>query len=517
MGATLEQIKNQLNQFWSGLEKGKKIKISVSALLIIISISAIIFFISKPRYEELFSRALTYKEAATIIETLDEMGVSWEEKNGFNNILVPSNMKSRVKMELAKQGFSDQDFSIKDAFNEIDWTKTQSDKDIIFNEALQSELERAISQIDGIADAEVFIYKPEEKGFVLNNSQEPSASVIVQKGIGSPLTPQKILSIQTIVANGVGMKSENVSVIDDSGNLLSQTNSDFGNFDLAEQYATQHSYQAWIDSSIDSFLETVFGSGNVAVLSSVKINFDSEVANIVEFKPPIEGDDQGLIRSLQQVEESTVNGTNGGVPGTESNTGDVTDYAQLDDSTSKYEKASKTINYEINQINRQIEKAPGNIESITIAVLINEDALVDGELSEEKRQEVVKLIYAATGLDTKNVEVRTEKFNNTNTLGDPTEPTSGGTTLPSIATIAILAVALLGASGIIGYFVFRRKKSKDKHDLEKIIEERTEEMASLQEIRFDEEKSKFKGQINKFVDQKPEAVAQLLRSWLNED
>ncbi|WP_202708791.1 flagellar basal-body MS-ring/collar protein FliF [Sporosalibacterium faouarense] len=510
-------MKNQLNEFWSGLDKGKKIKLGVSAALIILSITAIILFTTRTKYEELFSRSLTAKESALIVEKLDEMGIDWEEGEGFNSILVPSDMKSRVRMELAKEGFASDGLTMEEAFNDTSWTMTQSDKDRLYNQALSTNLANSISQIDGVASAKVYLYKPKEKGFVLDNDEKATASVIIQKGIGASLTPNKILSIQTTVANAVGMQPEDVSVVDDSGNLLSQADDNSNSFNLSEQYATQQSYQSWVENSIDEFLETVFGTGNVAVVSNVKINFDSEITNIVEFKPPVEGSDEGLIRSLQQMEESTVNGVDGGVAGTESNTEDTTDYVQQDDNLSKYESASKTINYELNEINKQISGAPGKIESITVAVLINQDSLVDGELTDDKKEEIVKLIYAATGLDTKSVEVHASKFNDDNSLIQTPNGTEGGSNMPSAITIAILGVALLGAGLLAGFFINRRRKSKEKVDLEKIIDERTDEMSSLQDIKFDEEKSQFKSQINKFVDNKPDAVAQLLRSWLNED
>lgn len=517
MGETLEQMKNQLNEFWSGLDKGKKLKLAVSGLLIILTIIIVTVLLTRTRFEPLFTRSLTYKEASAVIQKLDELGVAWESSDGFNSILVPSDMKDRVRMELANEGFADDGYTMKEAFSESSWTMTQSDKDRLYNQALATNLATSISKIDGVANAKVYLNLPEEKGFVLNNQQEATASVIIQKGIGIPLTPKKVVSIQTTVANAVGMKVENVSVVDDSGNLLSQTGSDANGYNLTDQYSLQQSYQAWIESSIDEFLETVFGYGNVAVASSVKINFDSEVANIVEFKPPIEGEDEGLIRSLQQIEENTVNGSNGGVPGTESNTEDTTDYVQQDGTSSKYAKASKTINYELNEINRQISKAPGKVESVTVAVLVNEDALVDGELTSSRKEEIVKLIYASTGLDTKNVEVHASKFNNENPLLQGSINQEGGEGFPVVATVGVGIAALIAGLAMAGFIILKKRNEREKQNLNKMIEQKTEEMANLQDIDFDSEKSQYKSQINNFVEKKPEAVAQLLRSWLNED
>lgn len=45
---------------------------------------------------------------------------------------------------------------------------------------------------------------------------------------------------------------------------------------MTDQFNIKHNLEQRIDKNIKEFLENVFGSGNVAVRSSVKINFDSE-------------------------------------------------------------------------------------------------------------------------------------------------------------------------------------------------------------------------------------------------
>lgn len=517
MADALEQMKNQLNEFWTGLENGKKTKLVISSLLIILSITAIILFTTRTTYVPLYSTAMDYKDSATVTEKLDELGISWKEGNGFNQILVPGDQKNQIIRELAKDGFPSSGLSFSGVIENDSFTTTEEQRKWMRNQALANELANSISKMDGIADATIYLNKPEDKGFVLNNTQEATASVMIVRAMGMPISSQQILSIQTTVANAVGMKSENVSVIDDAGNLLSSQSSSGYDFNYSDQFSVKYNLQASLDSSIDKFLETVFGYGNVDVKTSVKVNFDSEVTSITEFAPPIEGNEDGLVRSLQQIEESTANGSTGGVPGTESNTGDVTDYAQEDSSSSKYDKASKTINYELNEINRQISKSPGEIESITVAVLLNEDALTDGVLTDEKKQQITDLIYASTGLDTKNVAVSAHKFNNTGIQTYDNSQSTGFNITENIPLIVGLSLAFLALGGLVGFYINKRKKDSKKSDLEQMIEDRTDAMSDLEDIDFDSEKSQVKKQIGTFVDKKPDAVAQLLRSWLNEE
>ena len=171
---------------------------------------------------------------------------------------------------------------------------------------------------------------------------------------------------------------------------------------MTDQFNIKNNLELRINRNIKEFLENIFGPGNVDVRSSVKINFDSEKSTIVEFSPPIEGSEEGLIRSMEEIEEHMVGGASGGEPGTETN---PEDYAMTEDGSERYDMIKRVINNELNEINKEIRKAPGQVEDITVAVLINKD-----DLSIEDEEKIADLIYAATGLDTKKVEVIAQAF-----------------------------------------------------------------------------------------------------------
>ena len=234
------------------------------------------------------------------------------------------------------------------------------------------------------------------------------------------------------------------------------------------------------------------------------------MTKIVEFSPPIEGNEEGLIRSMEEVEEHMVGGAEGGVPGIDGNT---PDYQMENNGNSKYDKASRTINNELNEINKEIRKSPGQVDSITVAILVNKDSLPSGEMTDEMKKEISDLITAATGLDTKEVQVSAESFNGG--LMAKEEETKEKSNL---AMWIILGAVL--ASAITGFIVYRRRKAigeeENYEDIEKVLEEKIDEETAIQELDFEAEKSEMKTQIENFIGKKPEAVAQLLRSWLNE-
>ncbi|SDZ02704.1 flagellar M-ring protein FliF [Proteiniborus ethanoligenes] len=510
MGELIQQMRRQLNEFWKNLEKGKKIKLVIGILILLISLTLMIFFLTRTKYEVLFS-GLTSKDAALVTKKLDDMNVKWKDEYNGTTILVPKNDKNRLKMELIREGIPRGRYSREDAFNDSSWTMTEYDKKQRASYALENDLANDIEKIEGIEEASVFLNLPENTSYVLNNNEEPSASVFIILSVGRTLSSIQVQGIQDYVASAVGMNPDNVSVIDDTGRVLTISTENKENFDLTEQLNLQQGLQERINKSIRSFLESVFGYGNVVVRAGVKMNFDSELRSEIEFKPPIQDMEEGLVRSMEKIEEHMENMFTGGVPGVDSNVEDVTDYVQQEGESSRYDKASETINYELNEINKQIKKAPGQVESVTVAIILDKNSLPEGELTDDLRAEISSLIYAATGLDTKQVEISALPFIEQIDQYGPTEDIRAK--FPAWL-IALIAIGVISVASII--IVMFRRKERDI-DINEMIEQKASEMSVIEDIDFDSEKSKVKEQINNFVDKKPEAVAQLLRTWLNEE
>ncbi len=506
MGETIQHMRNQLNEYWNEMDKNKRKKILIISAAIILTIIILTIILTRPKYEVLYED-LSLKDMAQITKKLDEMGVKWKtpDKDSSTTILVPADMKNKIKIELASYGLPKEGYSFIDAFNDSSWTMTDYDKKERMKYALQSELSSTISEIDGIENATVYIDVKEGTGFILEeNKMETTASVFIERTDNRPLKGETITAIKNLVAGSINMDPENVKIIDSEGKLLSEEHED-EDFLLTDQFVIKHNLELRINDSLREFLENVFGAGNVDVRSSVKINFDSENTSIVEFAPPIEGNDEGLIRSMEQIEEHMADATEGGIPGVDPNM-DPEDYQMMEDGNERYSKISNTINYELNEINKEIRKAPGQVEDITVAVLINRNALIDGEFTPGLEDEITDLIYAATGLDTKQVEVKAQNFRKDDL--ETAEEKRDMKWLPIILSIIL-------ASVVAAYVVYRRRQ-EDIKEFEPEIDEETLIETEVQDLEFETEESKMKAQIDKLVDNKPEAVAQLLRTWLNE-
>lgn len=508
MGEAIQQVKNQLDEYWQSLDKDKKKKIVIIGIIALLSIIVLTILLTRTKYEVLY-RNLSLEDMGDVKSKLDELGIEYKiPDDDPTTILVPKDMKNIAKIELASEGLPQSGYSFLDAFKDSSWTMTDYDKKERMKLALQSELASTIAEIDGIEKATVYIKEKDESGFVLNEYEnETTASVFIEKSGRRPLSAQTIEAIKNLVASSVNMDPEKVQIIDNEGNLLTGDQSE-SEILMTEQFLIRSSLESRINESIKKFLENIFGPGNVDVRSSVNINFDSEKTTVVEFQPPIEGNEEGLIRSIEEVEEHISEAGAVGVPGVEEN---IQDYVIAEEDGENYSRRSSIINYELNEINQEILRAPGQVEDITVAVLINRQVLLDEEFNEDIRTDIENLIYAATGLDTRQVEVIARDFALTDT--PDLMPIDADENLYRYIALGILVILI-----IIAIIIYRRRKI-EKEQFEELQQRMAEERAITEEVEdldLEIEKPRLKYQIDNFVDKNPELAAQLIRAWLNE-
>ena len=90
----------------------------------------------------------------------------------------------------------------------------------------ESELARSINEISGILGARVHLAIPDKSVFVRERGN-PTASVFVKLGAGRSLGENQVRAIVHLVSSSVpNLPSENVTVVDQHGNLLSRPTND---------------------------------------------------------------------------------------------------------------------------------------------------------------------------------------------------------------------------------------------------------------------------------------------------
>lgn len=510
MGEFLNRIRAQAVSFFQSLDSRQRTIYGLVAAFVIIALGLGVFFMMQTNYTPIMNN-LTASDAGAMTAKLDELGIPWQLNNNRTTLMVPEQQADKAMMELAVSGFADAgEITWQDVMNQTSIVMSNDEKNKLYLQAQITALTKAIEALDNVENAIINLTMSEESNFLLENDDEARASVVLNVK-GGTLSDEQVNGIVMIIVNAVkGLDASNVTITDSTGVQLNQTDSDSDNYIVSNQFEMTDAVRKDVRTRIKDFLATIYGDNHVEVSVNVKLDFDTQESEQVVFSPP-EGFEEGLVRSMTELSETVIGSTSGGVPGTDSNI-DTTSYAEESNGSSTYRKANRTLNYELNQINTKISKAKGQIEDISIAVIIDKEQLVDETLTEEQRLEVVGLVSAAAGLDQRFVQVSAQTFAPDDTVMISTAD-GGALPIPMWLIGVIVGVVIVILVSVVLVMRRRRSQQQQMEQEQAIIEQ-----AELEEITTDfQDKSSPKYQIEKFLESNPEAVAALLRSWLNED
>lgn len=512
---TLKRIKNQLDEFWQARTRNQKLKLGISAGIFAVSIALLVFFTSRPELVPLYNQ-LDMEDAGAITEKLDEYKVEWELDETTSSILVPKKEVNKLRMQLATEGLPRKGFSLVEALDNTRLGTTDLERRERIRLGQEYAIAQAIETIEGVEYSQVNLFIPGDSVFAVSgDDHQSSAGILIKLKPGAELDQNRIDGILQFVSKSVkGLTKDNISIIDQTGReLSSQSDTEQGR--LLSQLEIEHGTQMRMQKSIKEFLETAYGKNNVDVRVNLKLNFDSQITNTVKFEPPIPGEDSGLIRSIQELEEHAQNAGAGGIPGTDSNIEDITSYAEVETGDSKYDNVSRTVNYELNQIKEEIVKAQGQVKSLTVAVLINSTALAQ-DLTQPDRDNIADIVAAAAGIDNQLVQIQSMPFD-TSLAAEIAQGFEDRQHMEQVKLYTYLAaIGALLVAGIIGtIMVLRRRRTAEEEVL--VSQNGAEVIDEIEEINVTLDQSGTRKQVERFIGKKPETAAQLLKTWLKEE
>jgi len=257
---------------------------------------------------------------------------------------------------------------------------------VSYRAAMENELAKTISQIGSINSARVHIAESQQSVFVRN--QAPSkASVVVRPYPGRVVSRSQIQAIVHLVSSSIPyLIRENVTVVDDTGQLLTDSDSDAAMALTAAQSEHKRSVEASYQTRIQQLMSAVVGLGNVRTEVDVMLNFAEIESTTEEF-------DRGGVgprtrsESLQLERDNAL--TAAGVPGSFSNEPpaspaftETTSSAGVGvraENAADVSSSSSTRNYELDREIRYVKQQVGSIEKISVAVIVNKSIYGDGE------------------------------------------------------------------------------------------------------------------------------------------
>jgi flagellar M-ring protein FliF len=256
--------------------------------------------------------------------------------------------------------------------------------------------------MDRIAGARVHLVIPKRELFA-KERKEATASIVI-KTRGS-LDKSHINAIQHLVAAAVdGLKTERVSIVDETGRLLAAGDGDsingFGASSLQERTLE---YQNRVRRQIETVVESIVGPGRARIQVAAELDFNRITETSDTFDP-----DGQVVRSSQSRSENTSSSqakTNNAVSVGEALPGAELD-AAADGNKQEAETSEEVVNYEISKTTRTEVIEAGGVKKISVAVLV--DGLyqesTDGQTEYAARdpqqlEQIATLVRSAVGFD----------------------------------------------------------------------------------------------------------------------
>lgn len=420
---------DKATEWLTSLRANPKIPLIVAAAAAVAIIVALVLWAKTPDYRVLYNN-LSDQDGGAIVTQLTQMNIPYRYSDNGSAILVPDDKVYDLRLRLAQQGLPKGGAVGFELLDKEKFGISQFSEQVNYQRALEGELARTIETLGPVKRARIHLAMPKPSLFV-REKKAPSASVTLNLEPGRALDEGQVNAVVHMVSSAVaGLPPGNVTLVDQGGHLLTRSETPGRALnDTQLNYATD--VESRYQRRIESILVPIVGSGNVHAQVTAQIDFASKEQTEEQYRP--NGDpEQSAIRSRQLNQSEQSNGQfPGGVPGALSNqpapanTAPITTPAQpnaqdnnqpgtataASQNGSHNSTRDETTNYEVDKTIRHTRLNVGDVQRLSVAVVINYRQQADGSpapLSEDQLKQIESLTREAMGFsetrgDTLNV------------------------------------------------------------------------------------------------------------------
>jgi flagellar M-ring protein FliF len=407
--AFLKKFGTQIQAFWTSLSLTRKITLGGVLALISAGMLSVFFIKNDNPYEYIFTDVSAEDTQSILSEFKRQNFVDYDIDS--KGIKVPTERAAQLRMQLAQEGLPSHGVVGWEKFDTQDFTRTEFEQNIHRLRAIQGELSRTITSIDGISSARVHIANPKQSLFV-EEQKEPTAAIYIKTKRGMNLNDRQIKGIQHLVCKSVeGLKPNNVSIIDHEGQLLTKMESeDFASKMTKEMQSYKLSVEKDLEAKIRGLVGRIAGPDRIEAKVDVSVDFTQEEQTISEVDP----EKVAVISKNTQGASMEGNGLNPtGIPGSKSNVPGEQEQLQMTTSKAQNKQESELINYDVSKTIAKKTMPVGNIKRISAAVLVDgkQEFPVDGSKpvfdprSAEEMKQIEEIVRKAIGFQQGRDEV----------------------------------------------------------------------------------------------------------------
>ncbi len=407
--AFLKKFGTQVQSFWVSLSITRKITLGGVLALISAGMLSVFFIRNDSPFEYIFTD-VSAEDTQSILTEFKRQNFT-EYDIDSKGIKVPVERAAKLRMQLAQEGLPSHGIVGWEKFDSQDFTRTEFEQNIHRLRAIQGELSRTITSIDGISSARVHIVNPRQSLFV-EEQKEPTAAIYIKTKRNITLNDRQIKGIQHLICRSVeGLKPNNVTIIDHEGQMLTKIESeDFASKMTKEMQSYKLSVEKDLESKIRGLVGRIAGADRVEAKVDVSVDFTQEEQTISEVDP----EKVAVVSKTTQGASMEGNGLNPtGIPGSKSNIPGEQEQLQLTTSKAQNKQESELINYDVSKTIAKKTLPVGNIKRISAAVLVDgrQEFPVDGSKpvfdprSAEEMKQIEEIVHKAIGFQQGRDEV----------------------------------------------------------------------------------------------------------------
>lgn len=506
MNATAAQTKSL--EWLNRLRANPKIPLIVAGSAAVAVMVALILWAKAPDYRTLFSN-LSDQDGGAIVSQLTQMNIPYRFSEASGAIEVPADKVHELRLRLAQQGLPKGGAVGFELLDQEKFGISQFSEQVNYQRALEGELSRTIETIGPVKGARVHLAMPKPSLFV-REQKSPSASVTVN------LLPGRDLN------------------------------------DAQLKYASD--VEGRIQRRIEAILSPIVGNGNIHAQVSAQLDFASKEQTEEQYRP--NGDESHAALRSRQLNESEQSGSGypGGVPGALSNQPAPANNAPIStpptNQNNRQQQASttsnsglrstqrnETSNYEVDRTIRHTKMNVGDVQRLSVAVVVNYKTLPDGKplpLSNEQMKQIEALTREAMGFSEKrgdSLNVVNSPFNSSDESGGALPFWQQQVFIDQLLAagrwLLVLLVAWLLWRKAVRPQLTRRaeavktvqQQAQAREEVEDAVEVRLSKDEQLQQRRANQRLGAevMSQRIREMSDNDPRVVALVIRQWINND
>ncbi len=480
------------------------------AAIALILLVFVLFQLATKQSQTTLASGVDPAETGDITKVLEDKGIGYSVGDGGTSVAVASGDVAKARIALAESDVVGGNKPGFELFDKQQFGASDFQQKVTYQRALEGELQRTISQVDGVSAATVQLTLPEDQLFAAE-AVKPTAAVLISSDSGA-LSAGAVRGIAQLVSSSVeGLDPKQVTITDGSGALLwpAGEGGAAGGGGASKQVAEQK-YERGLEAQLDALLVRTVGPEK----GRVQVQADLDANHTTESKLEYAKKGTPLDRNTEnETLKGSGSGAAGGAAGTATNIPSYAGGGTGASGNQNYQRTSEEAKFGVDKTIVHTQVAPGSVNQQTVSLVLAKT------IPRAEAMEIKNAVAAAAGIEPKRGDTIT--LSQISFAKPPVPPAPS----PVGGILDILKYVVLGLAGLgFLFFVGRqlKRRQEDVLDAEPVWLRELNAPTSLAELELAD-----RDREREWEDDGPrhgedvaamesDRVAQQLRAWIKE-